>query len=200
MQESGQSETWFEGELFRSGLEARWALFYQEMALIWTHKPDPVDFESESFQPDFFLRQGLWTIVKGTFPTGEEKDKARSLAERSGYPVYFVYGEIPHPDPNDEAWYTASALAFFSDGTMDEAYWWCACPICHSAGIQFEGRAANLPCECMKGADPEWDPSHCHSERILRAYRNARKAEVTAGAEDGHDVLKKRIWFPFDWE
>jgi hypothetical protein len=33
MKESGQKETWFEGQLFRRGLEARWRLFYREMDL-----------------------------------------------------------------------------------------------------------------------------------------------------------------------
>jgi hypothetical protein len=62
-----------------------------------SYKEQAVEFDSELFEPDFFLSQGLWTIVKGTFPTSEDKAKARSLAQRSGYPVYFFYGEIPIP-------------------------------------------------------------------------------------------------------
>lgn len=108
MKESGASKTWFDGQLFRSLIEARWRLFYREMDIGCSYKERPVDFESESFEPDFFLGQGVWTIVKGTFPTNEDKTKAQSLAERSGHPVYFFYGEIPHPRPDDELWYTAA--------------------------------------------------------------------------------------------
>lgn len=97
MEEAGENKTSFEGTLFRSSLEARWGLFYREMRIFGAYRERPVEFDSESFQPDFFLRQGAWIIVKGTFPTNEDKAKARSLAERSGHPVYFFYGEIPHP-------------------------------------------------------------------------------------------------------
>jgi hypothetical protein len=187
MKESGENKTWFDGQLFRSSPEARWRLFFSEMDLGCDYRQEPVEFDSEIYEPDFFLSQGMWIIVKGTFPTTEEKSRACSLAEHSGYPVYLFFGEIPDPNPHDQSWYTASALAFFADGTMDEAYWWCECPISHSAGIQFEGRAANLPCGCLRSSDP----SHCHSERILNAYRVARKAELTSGATDEHDELKK---------
>jgi hypothetical protein len=86
MKESGESKTRFEGQLFRSGMEARWALFYRWMDLGWTHKPNPVDFESESFEPDFFLRQGFWTMVKGTFPTEEERKCFSNHSGRSYHP------------------------------------------------------------------------------------------------------------------
>jgi hypothetical protein len=31
MKESGKNSTWFDGQLFRSEMEARWRLFYREM-------------------------------------------------------------------------------------------------------------------------------------------------------------------------
>jgi hypothetical protein len=198
MNEAGENRTWFDGELFRSGLEGRWRLFYREMDLVCDYEDEPVDYDSESFAPDFMLRfQGVWIIVKSTFPTNEEKAKARSLAGRSGNRVYFFYGAIPDPQEEDESWYTGSALAFFTDGTMEEAYWWCECPICHSAGIEFEGRAARLPCGCLRRNSADSDYSHYHSERILKAYQAAREAVVTV-ASNGTAELKEREGDPLD--
>lgn len=193
MKESGESPTRYRGELFRTGLEARWALFYWEMGLRWTYLEKPIAFHSESFEPDFYLRfPNLWTIVSRMFPTSEEKVKASSLAQRSGDPVYWFYGEIPDPHPIDTRWYSASALAFFVDGTTDEAYWWCECPSCESAGIAFEGRAGNLPCSCLRRRLPGTDYSHCYQGRIRSAYRVAREAKVKIGPTyDGHGELEK---------
>jgi hypothetical protein len=197
MKEAEASKTSYKGELFRSDLEARWAVFYWEMGLAWTYTENPVEFDSESFEPDFYLRRpDLWTIVSRMFPTSEEKAKASALARRSGDPVYLFYGEIPEPHPIDTRWYSASALAFFEDGTMDEAYWWCECPNCQGAGIAFEGRAGNLPCRCLRRKAPGTDYSHCYSGRILSAYRAAREAKVT-GSIDGYDVLEKHESDPF---
>jgi hypothetical protein len=193
MNESGESKTWFDGELFRSALEARWRIFYREMDLVCDYENEPCAYDSELYQPDFMLRlQRVWILVKGAYPKQEEKAKAQGLARRSGYPVYFFCGEIPNPHEDDESWYTGSALAFFSDGTMDEAYWWCECPICQSAGIEFEGRAARLPCGCLSKNSLDSDHSHYNSERILNAYRAARDAELKVGTAEGCNLLTER--------
>lgn len=190
MNESGARKTSLTGTLFRSELEARWALFYRQMGIGHSYKEKPVDFDTVSCEPDFYLNShSVWTMVCTMFPTGEEKAKARLLAERSGDPVYLFYGQIPDPHPVDPLWYSGSAMAFFPDGRGDEAYWWCECSNCESAGIEFEGRATHLPCGCLKRIFPGWDLPHDFSGRILRAYRVAREAKLTTASGDGHDEL-----------
>lgn len=53
-------ETRYKGYRFRSRLEARWAVFFDEMQLDWEHEPEGFDFGYGIFYlPDFLVRLNL---------------------------------------------------------------------------------------------------------------------------------------------
>lgn len=187
--------TWFESTLYRSQIEARWALFFKCMDIEVKYEERYFDLDDGIFyKPDLWLpKQNCWFEVKGAFPAKEKREKARRLAIYTKTTVYIAHGLIPEPDPVLESWYAISALVFFPDGNDDEAYWWCECPVCGTVGMQSEGRAFHLPCGCLSQMGPHLDRSnYYYSPRLLKAYWVARSAEVDKESMYGHDHLVDR--------
>src|SRR5712671_764844 len=134
--------TWFDGILYRSQTEARWAVFFLNMDIEFTYEDEYFDLDGLCYRPDFWLpKQSCWIEVKGPFPTQNEREKARRLAAHTGKTVYISFGDIPEPNAEAPFAYTLSSLVFFPDGREDECFWWCECPRCGTLGLQSEGRA-----------------------------------------------------------
>src|SRR3954465_14728611 len=59
-------ETRFDGHVFRSRLEARWAVFFKEMGLKYEYEPEGFELEQRvKYLPDFLLpSQALYVEVK----------------------------------------------------------------------------------------------------------------------------------------
>ena len=70
---------WYGGTLFRSHLEARWAIFFDHLDLKWEYEPQGFDLDGVRYLPDFavFAALGtLWAEVKPEWdadPAGVEK-------------------------------------------------------------------------------------------------------------------------------
>jgi hypothetical protein len=184
--------TLFHGIVYRSQTEARWAVFFHHMDIVFKYEEEDFNLDGLLYRPDFWLvKQNCWLEVKGPFPTQQEKEKARRLAVRTTHNVYLSFGDIPEPNPANPSWYSLSSAVFFPDGSEDEAYWWCECPHCGTVGLQSEARAAHLPCGCLS-RDVRLDLSnHYYSPRLLRAYLAAREAEAyrESGEEDSLVVV-----------
>jgi hypothetical protein len=90
-------ETKYNGYRFRSRLEARWAVFLDEMGIKYEYEKEGFDLGELGFYlPDFWLPEhNLWLEVKGAAPTPEEMAKCGTLATQSGHWVNLVSGEIP---------------------------------------------------------------------------------------------------------
>lgn len=63
-------QTDYAGCRFRSRLEARWAVFFDQIGMAWQYEPQGFDLAGERYLPDFFLptaagRSGMWVEVKG---------------------------------------------------------------------------------------------------------------------------------------
>lgn len=87
-------QTTYKGFRFRSRLEARWAVFLDELGADWTYEPEGFDLEGTWYLPDFLVKDwNVWVEVKGTVPTDDEKAKCRLLAAASGKRVLLVAGE-----------------------------------------------------------------------------------------------------------
>lgn len=76
-------ETHFEGHVFRSRLEARYAVFLNELGWSWDYEPESFVFDGGiPYLPDFYLPQlNAWLEVKGVSFTDQEKKKCRLLSE-----------------------------------------------------------------------------------------------------------------------
>lgn len=77
---SGANETFYSGVLFRSQLEARWALFFDIVKWDWDYEPCAFRIRpGMEYTPDFYLpNHRLWVEVKGAFWL-----KSRSIAKMS---------------------------------------------------------------------------------------------------------------------
>ena len=71
-------QTQYKGYLFRSRLEARWAVFFDELGIKYEYEPEGYDLgELGWYLPDFYLPEQKWYVeAKGSInedPAGVEK-------------------------------------------------------------------------------------------------------------------------------
>ena len=114
-------QTEYKGYLFRSRLEARWAVFFDASGVRWEYEPEGYDLgDGIYYLPDFLLhgvdgRDGgdLYVEVKGNM-TPADAEKILRFIERGGregkYGKYknatLVVGNIPEGETADEIdWY-----------------------------------------------------------------------------------------------
>lgn len=104
-------ETEYQGYWFRSRLEARWAVFFEEMGLDWSYEVQGFNLsgdrgeKSTCYLPDFYIQNvktpweesiAIWLEVKGVMKK-KDKETCKALAIESQHPVLLVQG-----DPADE--------------------------------------------------------------------------------------------------
>lgn len=87
-------QTKWNGFLFRSRLEARWAVFFSHLDIRFFYEPQGFKLKSgELYLPDFFLPDvRMFAEVKCGSPTEQEFVKAQLLQEGSGSSVLFLDG------------------------------------------------------------------------------------------------------------
>ena len=176
--------TRYKGVKFRSRREARWAVFFDTLGIQWLYEPEAYWLGEMAYLPDFWLPQlnCFWEVKAGK----DDEEKMRRLVKLTGKAVYVHYGEIAlnraffYSAP-DESLYDQSHSAhklWIREGqdAWDNFYLWCECPKCSLLGIEFEGRAARLPCSCKPPSEADEDSWHnASSPRILAAYRAAQR-------------------------
>lgn len=94
-------ETKYKGYRFRSRLEARWAVFFDALAIKWEYEPEGfVLSDGTRYLPDFYLptfnHYGMYVEVK---PDGGDFSKARKFCSDSGRQVWLAEGT-----PSERAW------------------------------------------------------------------------------------------------
>lgn len=89
-------ETQYKGYRFRSRLEARWAVFFDQMLIKWEYEKEGFDLGDGVFYlPDFWLpRLGCWFEVKGDTCSDDDAEKIKRLRALSGKPVIIAIGPI----------------------------------------------------------------------------------------------------------
>lgn len=79
---------------FRSRLEARWAVFFDELGIVWEYEKEGYDIEGIRYLPDFWLPDlDCWIEIKGDTPGYFEKKKAIKLCLASRKDVHIFIGE-----------------------------------------------------------------------------------------------------------
>jgi nucleoside 2-deoxyribosyltransferase len=100
-------ETVYRGYRFRSRLEARWAVFFDTLAIPWEYERQGFDLGNDGwYLPDFFLptldwndwtyydsNHGVWVEVKREGVTETEMSKTRAFGARADHPVYITDGD-----------------------------------------------------------------------------------------------------------
>ena len=87
-------ETVYNGYRFRSRTEARWAVFFDTLDIVYEYEKEGYNLgEAGWYLPDFWLpKQQCWIEVKGDTPTEEERNKAKALARDGKRPVWILIG------------------------------------------------------------------------------------------------------------
>ena len=85
-------ETEYNGYLFRSRLEARYAIFFDTLGIKWDYEPEGYEIATGVwYLPDFFIPSlDCFIEIKGPEPTRKELDNARLLSEYK--PVVIFHG------------------------------------------------------------------------------------------------------------
>lgn len=114
-------KTPYNGHIFRSKLECRWALFFDWFSIEWKYEPQHFSLvDSIYYLPDFWLpKQECWFEVKGKIPTVNEQEKAARLAKRTGHDVILAWGNVGEY-PEDSFWIYRGGTALY-----DDHYAWC---------------------------------------------------------------------------
>jgi len=170
-------ETLYDGNLFRSRLEARWAVFLDEAGIRWLYEPDWVSIEIAEvrydWRPDFRLTaDGRWVEVKGFLSPAEHErllimssaDGGYSSSARPGTDV-IVLGHIP-----DDEWLWPVQL-HSCRGDLWAVPWSlsASCPLETSRPrVPYRHITADLLLSGIASGQPRW------AEEPLDAARSAR--------------------------
>jgi len=88
-------DTKYKNRLFRSRLEARWAVFFDVLGIEWDYEPEGYQLPSGKYLPDFFLSEVHYDVfveVKAGQFTQEEITKCDELSAMTGKDVAMVSG------------------------------------------------------------------------------------------------------------
>jgi len=86
-------ETRYAGITFRSRLEARWAVFMDEVAISWTYEPDRIQLPGGgTYLPDFVTGDGAYLEIKGA---EENLDKPYLIRAAAVLGHLSILGPIP---------------------------------------------------------------------------------------------------------
>ena len=129
-------QTEYQGRLFRSRLEARWAVFFDSLGLHWDYEPEGFDIGGKYYLPDFYLNElDCWVEIKATkenedlhwekiIKVSEITDSQRCVLLAG--PMKFI--------EHKEIWYQ-----------YEDDYCFIECPMCMKIGLGYGFR--DIDCE-----------------------------------------------------
>ena len=176
--------TFYNGILFRSRLEARWAIFFNACGIKWDYEPEGYQLgNGQGYLPDFLLHglvgriEGdLYVEVKGKMTQNDtEKIRAFVGVNSDGSPErpLLIVGNIFSHGTNDgyidrslDMSYGGDFLPFFNYLTVDGDYFGCV------LGVNKDGEAETFGDDC----NYLWD---CDKEKTEAAFQKALNAQFS---------------------
>lgn len=128
-------QTRYAGHLFRSRLEARWAVLFDAAGIEWEYEVQGYELASGWwYLPDFWLPQVMmWAEVKPTLLNALEFQKCWELAQGTGFEVLLLDGKpeerlyaaisTPSMEPADRNFPTEAAVLNHYDIFDGNHYW-----------------------------------------------------------------------------
>jgi hypothetical protein len=102
-------KTVYDGQTFRSRLEARWAIVFDHIGLPREYEPVLYDLPSGRYLPDFRIFGGydiaFWIEVKGPMPDAREFAVGTEVNIYEGVPLVIFSGDIPRHSGAGTAWW-----------------------------------------------------------------------------------------------
>lgn len=137
--------TEYEGIRYRSRLEARWAVFFDALAIKFQYEPRVPRI---AYLPDFFVAhqprfpRSMYFEVKPAEYVPSDTIKPDRLAALH-FPVGFLHAlRVPR------SMHEACEHQIFFGGAYDESHGFCQCSGCGAIGYEFEGRSERISCQC----------------------------------------------------
>lgn len=163
-------QTRYKGHHFRSRIEARWAVFFDELRINWMYEPEGYIVRGVPYLPDFYLPvQDCFIEIKGPEPTDFERDKARWLCESSKKDAYIFFGAMDSCNAIEfKMWRPPGETEAFP--CEDEGKMWSKCPKCGDCGITHAGDPTRLPCGC-DGVKAEYHYQLLSALETAQSYR-----------------------------
>lgn len=193
-------ETLYDGCRFRSRLEARWAVFFNEANVPYEYEAEGYDMGGVRYLPDFWLpEQRVFLEVKGQYPNEQDEEKARLLNEYSDCPVFIFNGGFT-PGPSGICYCYQIGNDREGQARIEDVEW-SRCPSCRWINIvspsmryrslemrtQWTSRT-HCPCEQdMFGVaqdgrnEAEAYAFGCDDPKLIAAYRVASKSRFEFG-------------------
>jgi len=164
--------TTYNGVRYRSRLEARWAIFFDQLGVTHAYEYEGFDLHTGYYLPDFWLPDmKAWLEIKPYLPPQSEIDKYRALAEDANQRVYLSYRGFENYGIDDEIRAFWLHVTDSSYGVAEDDYYaFCECGKCRRIGIQYQGRHERI---CGNQCYPKTDKGY-PSDRIQKAHNTAR--------------------------
>lgn len=159
--------TLYNDTLFRSQLEARWAVFMSTLHIPYLYEPSTFKAfyhgQEMIYTPDFLLGNGVWLEIKPVEPNDEILHQMWPLihARRGIDGIYVLFGK---PSPEDTA-YVVYNIEIDPDtgqktfGGLDWSMQWYQCPFCGRVDIGYSPGLASRP--AAGGSTPLLDYCYC---------------------------------------
>lgn len=102
MQKTQAIETYYKNTKFRSRLEARWALFFDELGIMWDYEPQGFESHGIRYLPDFYLPElDYFFEVKPYAPSWDDFKKSAVCPYVCGSTILVAWGPPSIPVEED---------------------------------------------------------------------------------------------------
>lgn len=125
-------ETEHNGHLFKSRLEARYAVLFDALGIKYEYEFEGYDLDGEWYLPDFWLPEfECWIEIKPKAPNSDEIRKCQKLAKLKGDLVYLFYGSPWYDIDVDQE----NGILFDAQGQFPAQFFWMRCLNCSHLSI-----------------------------------------------------------------
>ncbi len=164
-------ETTYNGYRFRSRLEARWAVFYDKLGVLYEYEKQGYDLgDAGWYLPDYWLpKQKAWVEIKGRDILEYEEQQFCTLAYYSQKAVFVFAGDIT---PTIKAHFAHPAHHPSEAALLRLCMSWVECLGCGNIDIYSEESECHLCNGTLSGNTP----------RLIAAYLAARQARFEKGS------------------
>jgi len=164
-------ETTYNGIVFRSRMEARWAMFMDALGIAYEYEPDAFRIGGISYLPDFFIpHMDSFLEIKNPVMAESGRAKAEALAMASKKKVFLICSAPKVPDHDGKGAEVFERIE--NECGWDHPYLWCECPGCLRCELQFDGRADRIACRCQKSKHGDKGYNFA-SPRLIHAHQKA---------------------------
>lgn len=141
---------------FRSRLEARWAIAFDYLGIVWEYEPRTFRTPRGGYLPDFKIwvpkeKFPSWIEVKGPEPVEIDYERAQYVYYETGEKMRFLVGGTPSFDPGAVRTFTTAPYPRFTRAR------WMPAP---AASLSEACERAAKACWGNRGQYIPWDPAN----------------------------------------